>query len=128
MSISKVEKERRSGKRMHEQLDGIIEKILNGPNAEEILTQWALNDPKGFSQLAASRMPKVQPVDQDLQKHYISLKAMLLELPDIEDINLALTRLRKENNRLKFEANEKDEHIKFLEKKKKALEKKARNG
>lgn len=93
---NKKEQERQKGKMMHEQLDGIITKILNGPNAETILTEWALSDPKGFAQLAASRMPKVQPVDQDLQKNFISLKSMMLDLPEIDDIAKELKNTQKE--------------------------------
>ena len=93
---NKKEQERESGKKMHEQLDSIITKILNGPKSEAILTAWAETDPKGFSQLAASRMPKVQPIDQDLQRTLISLKSIMLPLPDVEDIILAFKKCRVE--------------------------------
>ena len=71
---------------MHEQFDGIITNILNGPNAEAILTEWALNDPKGFAQLASSRMPRAQPIDQDFQRTVLSLKSALIDMPDVEDL------------------------------------------
>jgi len=117
-SISDKEKGRRRGKEMHEVFDKFIGSVLNDEEfGEEILRQWAKSDPKGFMQLAKDRMPKVQPVDQDLQKTYISLKSMMEELPDVTDIALALSTEKQKCNKLRREIEILKNEIKILRKK-----------
>ena len=104
MGISNDEKNRRSGKKAYENLDQAISKQMENPDMIAGMLSWlAENDPKRFFDTVMARMPKVQPIDQDLQKTYISLKAMMEDLPEAEDIIGELHKWRKKAQRLAFE-------------------------
>lgn len=118
MNISKDEKDRRSAKKMYEQFDERLSNIFQDKEfTDEVIKEWAKADPKGFMQLFGTRLPKVQPVDQDLQKTFISLKSMLLDLPEVEDIAKALKKAQAESRKYKLESEQKDQMINLLKEK-----------
>lgn len=118
MNISKDEKDRRSAKKMYEQFDERLSNIFQDQEfTDETIKKWAKADPKGFMQLFGTRLPKVQPVDQDLQKTFISLKSMLLELPEVDDIAKELKKAQAESRKYKLESEQKDQMINLLKEK-----------
>jgi len=117
MALKTEEKLRRKGKKNHELLDDMILKVLEGDNAEEVFQAWALADPKGFMTLAKDRSPRVQPVDQDLQKTHISLKSIMYDLPEVEDVLGENKNLKSENKKLTTENSNLTEQVDFLNKK-----------
>lgn len=121
MSISNSEKGRRSGKKMYEQLDTLLSTMMEDTEfTEEIFKQWAKDDPKGFFTIMKDRLPKVQPIDQDLQKTLISLKSMMEGLPEVEDIAKALKKEKEKANKLQYELDQANATLKAYSKKLKA--------
>lgn len=123
MSITNNEKNRRSGKKAHENLDKAIAEQMENPDMIAGMLAWlAENDPKRFFDTVMARMPKVQPIDQDLQKTYISLKAMMEDLPDAEDIIGELQKWKKKCQKLAYDNSqltlERDDYKEKLYKKK----------
>lgn len=94
---NKTERNRRTSKKLYEKVDEIFEEVMNDPEfSKQIVQDWAKEDPRGFMQLMEKRLPKVQPVDQDLQRTLISLKSMMMDLPDVEDVAKAFKKCRIE--------------------------------
>jgi hypothetical protein len=109
MPLSKDEKGRRTGKKAYENLDEAIANQLDNPDLIESMLGWlAENDPKRFFDTVMSRMPPVQKIDQDLKKTLISLKSMMEDLPDQEDIITALHKWRKKAQSLAYEVKQKE--------------------
>jgi formiminotetrahydrofolate cyclodeaminase len=99
---SQTEMDRRSGKKMYEKVDNLLLEMMEDEEfTKEIFKEWAKNDPKGFFTIMKDRLPKVQPIDQDLQKTFISLKSMMEYLPEVEDVAKKLHNATNENNRLR---------------------------
>jgi chromosome segregation ATPase len=120
--ITNSEKDRRSSKKMYENLDSALADLLDDKKfLVQYLKDLHKNSPSAFNQLMTSRLPKVQPIDQDLQKTLISLKAMLLDLPEVDDIAGALKKRTAERNNFQRESENKDAQIKLLNKKLAAL-------
>lgn len=112
------EKGRRSGKKMYEHVDDMLMEMMEDTVfTQEIFKEWAQSDPKGFFTIMKDRLPKVQPVDQDLQKTLISLKSMMEDLPEVEDIALALKKETARANRAEFELNKIQQEYKLMQKK-----------
>tara|TARA_R110001632_G_scaffold5144_4_gene20980 strand:+ start:5502 stop:5894 length:393 start_codon:yes stop_codon:yes gene_type:complete len=112
MSITNNEKNRRAGKKAHEQLDNAIATKMEDPDMIAGMLDWlAENDPKRFFDTVMARMPKVQQIDQDLQKTYISLKAMMENLPDEKDIITSLHKWKKKAQSLAYDGSQKDIEI-----------------
>ena len=86
-----------------------------------IVQEWAKSDPRGFMQLIDKRLPKVQAVDQDLQRTLISLKSMMLDLPEVEDIALALKNALSKIRKLESEVKDFATQNEFLVKQNKDL-------
>ena len=96
MSISNKEKDRRGAKKLYEKVDTFFDDVMEDSSfIEETVKAWAKQDPKGFMTLLEKRLPKVQPVDQDLQRMTLGLKDLLGELPDFDDIALELKKTNK---------------------------------
>lgn len=115
---SQTELDRRSGKKMYEKVDNLLLEMMEDEEfTKEIFKDWAKNDPKGFFTIMKDRLPKVQPVDQDLQKTLISLKSMMEELPDVEDVAKKLKNSMAECDRLKLKNEELEVMIKAYQKK-----------
>ncbi len=123
MAISDKEMNRRSGKKMHEKMDDLLLEMMDDESfTADIFKEWARADPKGFFTIMKDRLPKVAPIDQDLQKTLISLKSMMEDLPEFEDVHLLLKKAKQEVNRLTYENDQKETMIKAFQKK---LKKKA---
>ena len=117
-SITDKEKSRRSSKKMYEQVDELLlEMIEDQEFSKDVFRDWAKNDPKGFMMIMKDRLPKVQPVDQDLKKTLISLKSMMEDLPDVEDIAKKLRVTTHAKNKLENENIQLKEQIKLYQKK-----------
>ncbi|RLI51402.1 hypothetical protein DRO61_02615 [Candidatus Bathyarchaeota archaeon] len=118
MALKNEEKQRRKSKKIYENLDSAIGLLLDD---EDFLLQYLKdlqkNDPRGFNDLVKSRLPKVQPVDQDLQKTTISLKSILYDLPEVEDILNEYNKVKAENRMLTTENENLKEQVDFLNKK-----------
>jgi hypothetical protein len=122
MSISNDEKDRRAKKKLYEKVDSIFDEVMDDPEfSKEIVQSWAKADPRGFMQLMEKRLPKVQAVDQDLQRTLISLKSMMLDLPDFDDVALALKKTQADLRRITQERDNYLEQVEFLNKKLKKL-------
>lgn len=118
MAITKAEDDRRSKKKLYEKVDSIFDEVMDDPDfSKTIVQEWAKADPRGFMQLMEKRLPKVQPVDQDLQRTLISLKSMMLDLPDVEDVALALKKCQAELRKATQERDNYLEQVEFLNKK-----------
>jgi hypothetical protein len=119
MSLKTEEKKRRSGKKMHEIFDEELLKLFEEDEdfRQESLKNWAKADPKGFMQIYSSRLPRVQPVDQDLLKNEISLKSILVDLPEVEDILNEYNKVKAENRMLTTRVSNLEEQVEFLNKK-----------
>jgi hypothetical protein len=119
MSLKTEEKKRRSGKKMHEIFDEELLKLFEEDEdfRQESLKNWAKADPKGFMQIYSSRLPRVQPVDQDLLKNEISLKSILVDLPEVEDILNEYNKVKAENRMLTTKVSNLEEQVEFLNKK-----------
>jgi chromosome segregation ATPase len=116
--ITNNEKTRRSTKKMYEKIDGALGRLLDKDElVDEYLEGLQKNNPSAFNSLMTSRLPKVQPVDQDLQKTLISLKSMMLDLPEVDDIAGALKSMTAERNHHRTESENKDAQIVLLQKK-----------
>ena len=118
MALKNEEKQRRKSKKIYENLDSAIGLLLDD---EDFLLQYLKdlqkNDPRGFNDLVKSRLPKVQPVDQDLQKTTISLKSILYDLPEVEDVLNEYNKVKAENRMLTTENSNLKEQVEFLNKK-----------
>jgi len=119
MALKTEEKKRRSGKKMHEVFDEELLVLFEEDEVfrKESLKNWAKEDPKGFMQIYASRLPRVAPVDQDLLKNEISLKSILVDLPDVEDVLGEYNKVKAENRMLTTENSNLKEQVDFLNKK-----------
>jgi hypothetical protein len=96
MAISNKEKDRRGAKKLYEKVDTFFDDVMEDSDfIEQTVKAWATADPKGFMTLLEKRLPKVQPVDQDLQRMTLGLKDLLGELPDFDDIALELKKANK---------------------------------
>lgn len=116
--VTDDEMNKRASKKMYERFDESLAKMFDDKEfTDEIIKQFAFADPKGFMQLFGSRLPKVQPIDQDLQRTFISLKSMLLDLPDVEDIAKELKKAQAESRKYKLESEQKDQMINLLKEK-----------
>jgi len=93
------EMKRRRGKKSHELLDERILTHLESRNQAQF-DEWAKKYPKEFMALAINRMPKVQPIDQDLQKNVISLRTLLEELPDTDKLYSELKKAKGQRNKV----------------------------
>lgn len=121
MSISDKEKNRRSSKKMYEHVDSMLLDMLEDEDfSKEIFKEWAKNDPKGFFTIMKDRLPKVQPIDQDLQKTLISLKSMMEGLPEVEDVAKALKKEKERANILQTELDQANSMLKAYSQKLKA--------
>ena len=93
--ITNTEKDRRKSKKMYENIDESLGELLNDKKfLTEYLTKLKEDDPRAFNTLLTARLPKATPVDQDLQKTLLSLKSVLLDLPEVEDISKELRKHR----------------------------------
>jgi formiminotetrahydrofolate cyclodeaminase len=112
---SDKEKNRRSSKKMYENLDGALGELIDDRAfLIEYLKDLKQDDPRAFNTLLASRLPKAQPVDQDLQKTLLSLKSVMLDLPDVDDIAKASKKFRDEAAFYKKKFENKEEECKLL--------------
>lgn len=124
MAISEAEKGRRSGKKMHEKVDNLLLEMMEDEEfTSDVFKEWAKADPKGFFTIMKDRLPKVQPVDQDLQKTLISLKSMMEGLPEVEDLHKLYKKAQGDKNKLQYELDRAQSEIKMLQKKIKSLAK-----
>ncbi len=118
MAITNNEKNKRSSKKMYDLFDSTLTDIFSDEEfTAEVVKDWAKADPKGFMQLFGSRLPKVQPIDQDLQRTFISLKSMMMDLPEVEDVAKALQLEKGKNNKLQYELDTARAEIKMIRKK-----------
>ncbi len=95
MSITNKERDRRSAKKLYEKVDTFFDDVMEDDAfVQETVKAWAQADPKGFMTLLEKRLPKVQAVDQDLQRMTLGLKDLLTELPEFDDISLELKKAK----------------------------------
>jgi len=78
---SRVEQERKKAQQLDEKVDKAVASYID--NSDD---WFELLPPSTRAQIISSRMPKVLPIDQDLEKSYISLTKSLEALPDIPEL------------------------------------------
>jgi len=116
--LTDKEKKRKSSKKLHENIDAALGILLDD---REFLIQYLKDyreeDPRGFNMLLSSRLPKAAPVDQDLQKTLLSLKSVMLDLPEIDDITRATKKFQSEAQAYKVKFENKCEECDLLKEK-----------
>jgi len=120
---NKKEMDRRKAKKSHELFDERLENYLETLTQKKF-NEWADKYPKEAMAFAIARMPKVPIVDQDLQKSVISLRGMMEDLPDSEDLYEENRKLKRRMNVAENKGLKDDAEIKAMRAKINQLQKK----
>lgn len=124
---NKIDQERQAAKTMHELFDTMLLNALQGSDSQEIFNNLLKNNSSQALSLIEKRMPKVQNSSADVEQNYLSMKDMLLHLPEFEDVAKALKKAEKDRNQYFSDTKTADEDRDLWRKKYLKLKKNGNN-